>query len=74
MTVFTKTILFTDTDGRARFRDEPLPLQEGTPQSRLSALFASGGYPVNCTELSVYRRQLRAGAHAVCAGPARRLS
>ncbi len=44
MTVFTKTILFTDTDGRARFRDEPLPLEEGTPQSRLSALFASGGY------------------------------
>lgn len=44
VTTFTKTILFTDTDGRARFREEPLALDEGTPQSRLSALFASGGY------------------------------
>lgn len=44
VTTFTKTILYTDTDGRARFREEPLALEEGTPQSRLSALFASGGY------------------------------
>lgn len=35
--VFTRVVLFTDTDGRARFREEPLPLGEGTPQSRLSA-------------------------------------
>ena len=41
---FTKVVLFTDADGRARFREEPLPLSEGTPQSRLSSLFASGGY------------------------------
>lgn len=44
LNVFTKTILFTDTDGQARFRDEPVPLADGTPQSRLSAVFASGGY------------------------------
>ena len=41
---FTKVVLFTDSDGRARFRKETLPLEEGTPQARLSALFASGGY------------------------------
>ncbi|EHR72689.1 hypothetical protein BurJ1DRAFT_3886 [Burkholderiales bacterium JOSHI_001] len=41
---FTKTTLFTDTDGRARFRDETLPLTEGKPQARLSPLMASGGY------------------------------
>ena len=40
----TKTILFTDVDGRARFRDEPVVLSEGSPQSMLSPLFASGGY------------------------------
>lgn len=40
---FTKVVLFTDTDGRARFRDEPVPLTEGTPQSMLSRLAASGG-------------------------------
>ena len=34
----TRVILFTDRDGRARFRDETLPLSEGTPASRLSAL------------------------------------
>ncbi len=44
MTTFQKTILFTDTDGRARFRDEPIELTEGKPQARLSALMASGGY------------------------------
>lgn len=44
MTTFTKTILFTDTDGRARFREEAIALAEGTPQSRLSPLFPSDGY------------------------------
>ena len=44
MTTFTKTILFTDTDGRARFREEPVALPEGNPQSMLSALMPSSGY------------------------------
>lgn len=44
MTHFTKTVLYTDTDGRARFRDEHVPLGQGTPQSMLSEVFASGGY------------------------------
>ena len=41
---FTKVILFTDTDGRAKFREEELALGEGNPQSMLSALMPSGGY------------------------------
>lgn len=40
---FTRVVLFTDTDGRARFREEAVPLAEGTPQSRLTALMPSGG-------------------------------
>ncbi len=44
MTTFTKVILFTDSDGRARFRDEAVPLTEGKPQAQLSALMPSGGY------------------------------
>ena len=44
MSTFTKVILFTDTDGRARFREDAVPLTEGTPQSMLSQLFVSGGY------------------------------
>jgi hypothetical protein len=44
MSTFNKIVLFTDTDGRARWRDEPIALTEGKPQARLSALMASGGY------------------------------
>jgi hypothetical protein len=36
MTALKKVVLFTDTDGRARFRDDWLDLPEGTPQSQLS--------------------------------------
>ncbi|MEJ8846044.1 hypothetical protein [Variovorax rhizosphaerae] len=44
MTAFSKVILFTDTDGKARFREEPIELGEGTPASQLSQLFPSQGY------------------------------
>jgi hypothetical protein len=44
MTHLNKVILFTDTDGRARFREEALPLTEGTPPSQLSPLMPSGGF------------------------------
>ena len=41
--VFTKVVLFTDTDGRARWREEAIGLDEGSPQARLSTLLPSGG-------------------------------
>jgi hypothetical protein len=41
---FTQVVLFTDTDGRARFREEAIALSEGKPAARLSPLLASGGY------------------------------
>lgn len=44
MTDFTKVVLFTDTDGFAKFREERIPLTEGKPTSQLSALQASGGF------------------------------
>lgn len=44
MPTFTQVELFTDADGRAKFREREIPLTEGTPQSALSKLFASGGY------------------------------
>lgn len=44
MTSFTKVVLATDADGRARFREEALPLDQGSPQSALSALLPSAGY------------------------------
>ncbi|HSV55051.1 MAG TPA: hypothetical protein VLJ57_23200 [Burkholderiaceae bacterium] len=44
MTAFTKVVLFTDTDGRAKFREESVALTEGNPQALLSAVFDSSGY------------------------------
>jgi len=43
MSTFNKVILFTDTDGFARFREETVALTEGKPQARLSPLMPSGG-------------------------------
>ena len=44
MSTFTKTILFTAPDGRARWREARIALSEGKPQSLLSPLQPSGGY------------------------------
>jgi len=41
---FTKVVLFTDRDGRAKFREERVPLTEGTHETRLSPLLAASGY------------------------------
>ena len=41
MQTFNKVILYTDSDGRAKFRNEEIPLTEGNPQTRLSRLFAA---------------------------------
>jgi hypothetical protein len=41
---FTKVVLFTDKDGRAKFRDEEIALTEGNPQSMLSKVMSSSGY------------------------------
>ena len=43
MSTFSKVTLFTDTDGRARFREDAIALTEGKPQARLSPLMPSGG-------------------------------
>ncbi|MFM1908564.1 MAG: hypothetical protein RLZZ591_2241 [Pseudomonadota bacterium] len=44
MSSLTQVILYTDTAGHARFREEALALTEGKPAARLSPLFPSGGY------------------------------
>jgi hypothetical protein len=42
--VFTKTVLYTDHDGRAKFREERVALAEGTREARLSAVLPASGY------------------------------
>ena len=44
MASFTKLVLYTDTDGRAKFREEQVALPEGTPQTMLSPVFPAAGY------------------------------
>ncbi len=44
MTTFRKVVLYTDRDGRAKFREEEVALPEGTPQAMLSEVFPSSGY------------------------------
>jgi hypothetical protein len=41
---FSKLVLFTDRDGRARFKEESVALSEGNPQTRLSPVLPSSGY------------------------------
>ena len=41
---FTKVVLFTDGDGRARFKEQSVELTEGTPQAQLSKIFPTAGY------------------------------
>lgn len=49
MTQFEKVVLYTDHDGRARFRTETLLLAEGTAQARLSPLFPAAGYQLRAS-------------------------
>lgn len=41
---FQQVTLFTDTDGRARFREAVIALTEGKPAARLSPVMPSSGY------------------------------
>jgi hypothetical protein len=43
MADFTKIILYTDCDGRAKFREEQINLSDGKPQAMLSALLPAVG-------------------------------
>lgn len=62
MTTFTKTVLFTDTDGRARFREETVALAEGNPQSMLSQLMPSGGLQLRHSPVG-FRSQFHCAPH-----------
>jgi hypothetical protein len=43
MNTFQRVVLFTDTDGRARFREEPVELSKGTAAARLSPVLPATG-------------------------------
>ena len=62
MTTFTQVVLFTGSDGRAKFRDEVIPLGQGTPQSMLSEVFVSGGYQLRTSPLG-FRSEFHCSGH-----------
>jgi hypothetical protein len=41
---FTQVVLYTAADGRARWREEKIPLPEGNPQALLSSVRPCAGY------------------------------
>ena len=43
MTSFTRTVLFTDEDGRARFKEEVIDLDQGSEKARLSEWMPAKG-------------------------------
>ena len=44
MKTFTKVVLYADSHGQSKFREEQVELPEGTPQAMLSQLQPSPGY------------------------------
>ena len=58
MAEFMKIVLYTDPDGRAKFREQAVPLPEGTPQAMLSEVFPSSGYQLRHSPLG-----FRSGFH-----------
>jgi hypothetical protein len=62
MNQFTRTVLFTDTDGRARFREEAIHLDQGTPQALLSALMPSQGLQLRRSPVG-FRSQFHVSSH-----------
>ena len=62
MATFTQVVLFTDSDGRAKYRDEVIALEQGTPQSMVSEVFASGGYQLRTSPVG-FRSQFHCSGH-----------
>ena len=40
---FKQVILYTDTDGKAKFREQEIALSEGKPAARLSSILSASG-------------------------------
>jgi hypothetical protein len=62
MTSFTLTVLFTDTDGRARFREEAMALDQGTEKARLSALLPTHGLQLRESPVG-FRSEFHVSSH-----------
>jgi hypothetical protein len=59
---FQQVTLFTDSDGRAGWREESIALSEGKPSALLSALLPSGGYQLRQSPVGFASSQHCTGA------------
>jgi hypothetical protein len=59
---FTQVILYTDSEGVARFREERIALDQGTPMARLSAIRPSGGLQLRCSPVG-FRSEFHCTGH-----------
>jgi len=63
MPTFTRTVLFTDTDGRARFRDEAIRLDQGSEKARLSSLLPTQGLQLRESPVG-FQSEFHVSSHA----------
>ena len=63
MTTFTRTVLFTDNDGRARFKQEAVSLNHGTAQTRLSELLPTQGLQLRRSPVG-FQSEFHVSSHA----------
>ena len=62
MSSFTQVVLYTDSDGRAKFRAAPIELGEGTPATRLSAILPATGMQLRESPVGFRSQQHCTGA------------
>jgi hypothetical protein len=62
VSVFKQVILYTGSDGKAKFREQALALSDGSPQSMLSPLMPSGGMQLRHSPIG-FRSQFHCSPH-----------
>ena len=63
MTTFTRTVLFTDVDGRARFKEELIDLDQGSEQARLSQWMPAQGVQLRESPVG-FKSEFHVSSHA----------
>ena len=63
MTTFTRTVLFTDVDGRARFKEEVIDLDQGSEKARLSEWMPAKGLQLRQSPVG-FKSEFHVSSHA----------
>ena len=63
MTTFTRAVLFTDVDGRARFKEEVIDLDQGSEKARLSEWMPAKGLQLRQSPLG-FKSEFHVSSHS----------